>query len=164
MGQIKLKIIKNISLSIVSMWLGMTALVDFVAVPTLFRNISNLEEAGNVGMIIFSSFNKIELFFILLIIGLGLSALSEIKFKKIFISIWGLLLLVAGSYNFYLTPKIIEVQKQMREIGMQGAGFESIERVHNFYHSLYIQVDSVKLLLLLILLVAGIKPRREGTL
>ena len=43
-----------------SSWLAMTCIVDFVAVPAIFRNISNLEQAGKLGVLIFGKFNRLE--------------------------------------------------------------------------------------------------------
>ncbi len=42
-------------------WFFMTVLVDIVAIPTVFRNISNLEEGGRIGMTIFGRFNLFEI-------------------------------------------------------------------------------------------------------
>lgn len=44
-------------------WFFSTIVVDFFAVPNVFRTVTNLYEAGRVGIKIFARFNILELIF-----------------------------------------------------------------------------------------------------
>jgi len=55
-------------LTFLSLWLGMTFAVDFVAIPQAFKNIPDSEIAGNLGIQVFSIFNKAEVIFGIIIL------------------------------------------------------------------------------------------------
>ena len=63
-------------LPLITAWFLMTLLVDIVAIPTVFKNISNLEEGGRIGMSIFGKFNCLEIFLALGVLA-GVSSMKE---------------------------------------------------------------------------------------
>lgn len=136
---------------LLGLWLGATVAVDFFAVPAVFQNVSNLNEAAGVGMSVFARFNTLELILsIVLLILWPLAHRLKFKSKKhatIFIFEFFLLIL-ATSYFFYFTPEITKLSLA------KANAFEESERQmleHSIatLHSLYIKLDSLKLIILL---------------
>ena len=134
-------------------WLSMSCLIDFVAVPIVFRTVSKLYEAANVGIRLFSIFNPIEFVFSLILISFAFLALRKrpSKVKKIQLAFSFFLLFIAASYTFHITPMISTLSEQKRELDMESEAYVKIEQQHNFYHHLYVKMDSVKVILLLIM-------------
>lgn len=150
---------------LIGMWWGWTVLVDFYVIPSVFANIKGFFEAGNLGITVFSKLNKLELivgtvltFLIIRTIGLN---------KKILKFIIPALLatIIAYFYESYLTAKIQEltILWQMAEakntVGIQG--IPDIQQEHQYYHKLYVTLDSVKLLLLTVMLGLGIWKQKD---
>ena len=144
-------------LILIASWIACTALVDFAVVPTLFRNMDNFFEAGEMGILLFTRFNLVEI-----VIASALVALSWISLfhgnktsKIIFISSL-LLWIIVMLYIYYLTPSITKLTilwKQAEAIGAQGInGIADVQQAHQSQHRLYIWLDSLKLLVLVFLL------------
>lgn len=135
-------------------WFFMSVLVDIVAIPTVFRNISNLEEGGRIGMTIFGRFNLFEIFFGFFIL---LGVLSHQKKSKLMITLSVGFLLLSIFYTLFMTPMIAETSIKIHQIAVTDPQFEILKKQHNYYHGLYRSFDSAKLLLLLFF--AGIVMR-----
>lgn len=135
-------------------WFFMTVLVDIVAVPTVFRNISNLEEGGKIGMTIFGAFNRIEIFLGLTIF---LGTLSLKEKSKLMIFIAALLLAFSLFYTFFMTPMIANTSIQIHLTAVTDPQYEVLKKQHHTYHELYRYFDTTKLLILL--LFAGLAIR-----
>lgn len=142
--------ISIVSLVLSSIWLAWTVLVDFFIVPTAFRTIPDFFIAGDLGIQVFSSLNRLE--FPIASILLALSVLEARHRLKWLVVLNVLLVGIAGVYLFSLTPKITSLSaawqyaEQMGTLGAQGA--EDVQQLHQQYHRAYIITDSVKLLLL----------------
>ncbi len=144
----------KLSLMIVFAWLVTTSFIDFIAVPTIFRTVTNSSEAGDVGMTIFSTYNKIEVFFsfsFLLFSFLIFRNLSQKRkiLKASFLSIPVLLLGISLFYLIYLTPKITNLTFQKKVVLKSSPEYSQIEKTHGVYHQMYVKIDGVKLVLLL---------------
>lgn len=145
---------------LLALWLGATIAVDFFAIPAVFRNISNLSEAGAVGMSVFSSFNKLELVLALTTLvtfGATLGWSNSAPKPRVIIISLIILVLLAASYLFYLTPEltVVSIAKNNSFEELERAALE--ERLQ-FLHTLYVRLDSFKMLLILLLL--GIMAKR----
>lgn len=137
---------------VASMWLAATVIIDFFVVPAVFKMIDQFFLAGDLGLALFSKFNRIELF-----LGTTLVSLAAMQLRKdktwlmIFIVslfVWMLAML----YLFSLSPKIgelTELWKTADSFGITGiAGIADIQQEHHWYHRLYIILDGIKLLIL----------------
>ncbi len=149
------------SFVILGMWLGMTCLIDFVAVPAAFRNISSREEAGTLGMILFNTFNYVEVVFSLLFGGCFWFFKDKIKWKKAYSLITVFLFLLSLTYAFYMSPRISEVNKQKWNLMEDSPEYKVLEKEHQFLHSTFRKTDSVKILILLFLIGAGVARKED---
>jgi len=146
-------------------WFFTTIVVDFVAVPSVFRTVTNLEEAGKVGIKVFTKYNILEL--ILGIVITGIFWKLPAQSKKL---LWAcrilsvILVILILFYMLHLNPNIIKYAGQMHEIGIGNEGFEAVEDQHRFYHHLYVKLDGFKLFSLLFLqIIAVISWRSKET-
>ncbi len=142
-------------------WLGITVFVDFVAVPTLFSNVSSRYEAGRVGMILFTTFNKIEVTLSLLLLGFAFLFWERVLWKKTVFGLLGLLVILAMSYTFYLSPKIVELTEKMQTVVPESRAYQLWDKDHQFFHRTYIKLDSLKLLLLLVLMIVPLQKNQD---
>lgn len=138
---------KKIALILVSIWWGWTVIIDFAVVPTVFSTINDFFNAGELGIALFSKINNFEI-----IIASSLIILSRKKLPLFLsVSVW----IIVMIYFVYLTPKIIELTElwkkaeALKQISI--AGIPDIQQEHQFYHRLYVGLDSVKLLILTVL-------------
>lgn len=152
-------------LLILGAWLFTTVLVDFFAIPAVFQNVSKRFEAGMVGMSVFSRFNTLEILFALgLIISLWCSK-TPIVYKKAVMVFSFILLGLAVTYKFYMTPAITEINLKMRN-EINTVVIEALEKEHQLFHSLYVKLDSAKLFILMgmIILLFVNKERKRSNL
>jgi hypothetical protein len=140
-------ILKELVLPFILCWFFMSILVDVVAIPAVFRNISNLEEGGKIGMIVFGRFNCFEIFFGTFIL---LGFLSFKEKSKIMILTALSLLILSFFYTFYMTPMIAQASIKIHQISVNDALYEVLKKQQNYYHMLYRSLDSIKLLVLLV--------------
>jgi hypothetical protein len=140
-------ILVELILPFILCWFFMSVLVDIVAIPTIFKNISNLEEGGRIGMTVFGRFNCFEIFFAVLIL-LGL--LSYKEKSKLLIGLSVLLLVLSLFYTFFMTPMIANTSIQIHQLASGNPQFEFLQKQHNYYHILYRYFDTGKLLVLLV--------------
>jgi hypothetical protein len=73
--------------------------------------------------------------------------------------------IIAIFYFSYLTPKLIELSQLWKQSDLQGitsAGLiRDIQQEHQFYHRIYIGIDSLKLLILTVLIVFSTWKREK---
>lgn len=131
----------------VSLWWAWTFLVDFFVVREVFTHISDFFAAGDLGIALFTKVNRLEL--IAASVVLALAALSRSKlFTLLSLTVFALAIL----YFALIIPKIsllTELWKAAEAKGSLSAGrIPDIQQEHQFYHRLYIFLDTVKLLIL----------------
>ncbi len=152
----------KLSLIILGMWLGMTCLVDFVAVPAAFRNISSRQEAGTLGMILFSTFNYMEVIFALIFSACTYFYRDKIIWKKTYLGICSFLVMLSLTYVLYMTPRIGEVNQKKWDLSETSEEYLVLEKEHQFLHSTFRKSDTVKMLVLIFLMGAAIRRKEEG--
>jgi len=152
-------------LILTSIWWAWTVLVDMFIVRTIFSTVEDFFTAGNLGMVIFSQLNNLELMVGSLII---VVLAFESKYNRNVLWIFFLSLfcwIVAIFYFSYLTPKLIELSQLWKQSDLQGitsAGLiKDIQQEHQFYHRIYIGIDSLKLLILTVLIVFSTWKREK---
>jgi hypothetical protein len=146
-----------------SLWLGLTIAVDFVAVPLVFRTISHLNEAGSLGIAVFSRLNDFEI-----LIGVAALVLAIIFARKsgvrgkILLAMSVVLTGLAFTYSFWLSPTISQLTEKMHIEVLESAAYLAIQQEHRFYHDLYIKLDTVKILILALgLFISSSASKRE---
>jgi hypothetical protein len=133
---------------ILSAWLSTTLLTAFVA-ANLFLIISDVEQAGRMGMKMFGTYNYLEVIFALTLT--LVTSLTAGKIKKILAII---LLCISFSYVFYFTPGIKESTQRMHQWkGVDPEKHHYATEKQNFFHHTYVKIEKVKLLLLLVTLI-----------
>ncbi len=151
----------KLSFVILGMWLGMTCLIDFVAVPAVFRNVSSRQEAGSLGMIIFNTFNYVEVVFALIFSGLTFVYKDKVKWKKTYVGISIFLVILSCVYAFYMSPRITEVNTKKWELVEDSEEYRVLDQEHQFLHKTFRKTDSIKILILLFLIGAGVARKEE---
>ncbi len=153
----------KIFLVVLGIWLGLTCFLDFIAVPTVFRTISSRQQAGELGMLLFHTFNKAEILFSLILLSCGLIFRKKVLDHKLFFCSLISLVILTFIYTFHMSPTIIATNKAKYELEESDPQYQVLERTHQSYHGLFRKTDTVKILTLLIILIAIIK-RDEGEL
>jgi hypothetical protein len=152
-------------LVLLGLWLGWTLLIDFVVVPTAFRNLRDFFEAGRLGVLLFTKLNSLELSVASLIVSLtALGTLTQprrLAMLALAILSWSIILI----YLVWLTPKLSEltVLWQQAELnGVSGSGnIPDLQQEHQLYHRIYVGLDTVKLVLLASLIGLGMRMEQE---
>jgi fucose 4-O-acetylase-like acetyltransferase len=139
-------ILVELILPFILCWFFMSVLVDIVTIATVFKNISNLQEAGKIGMTVFGRFNHFEIFFAVFIL---LGVLSPKEKSKLMIGISITLLLLSIFYTFYMTPMIGETTIKIHQVAVTDPQYEILQKQHSHYHTWYRYFDTAKLLVLL---------------
>lgn len=154
------KFIPPFILVITSLWLGWTMLVDFFIIPTVFKHVDDFFQAGFLGIAVFSRLNSLEI-----LAATSLVSLTSLNVKKDITTVVAfvaslILFTISILYFVYLTPKIITLTELWRKADLMGLiglrGIADLQQEHQFYHRLYIGIDTVKLGLLLILMGFGV--------
>ena len=157
----------KIVLILASIWWGWTALIDFAVVPTVFRVVNEFFNAGELGIALFSKLNLLEV-----IISTALILVLALHFKKSGRGKIQLLLaccawVIVMFYFSYLTSKITTLTSLWKEAELSNklgiAGINDIQQEHQFYHRIYVGLDSLKLLILTFILSISFF-RKEETL
>lgn len=136
---------------LLGLWFGATIAVDFFAVPAVFQNVSNLNEAAAVGMSVFARFNSLEFILSFMLVFLWpLAQGFQFKSKKqVFIFIFEVALIaLTASYLFYFTPEISKLSLAKAN-AFEESERNALEQSIATLHSLYIKLDSLKLIILL---------------
>ena len=144
-----------LTLTSISAWFFSTVVVDFVAIPSVFRILDDPATAGLIGIKVFSTFNILEV----IIAITGLVGAYFLRHKGLLVlSI--LTISIAFLYYFYLTPSIISASEVIRSFNeLNSQVVEEKTREMAFFHELYVKMDSIKLLLLLCSLILLGMPR-----
>ncbi|MBL7665880.1 MAG: DUF4149 domain-containing protein [Bacteriovoracaceae bacterium] len=156
---------QKILMTLISAWLATTMMVDFVAIPIVFRTLNDVMLAGSVGMKLFGIYNKIEW-----MLGLGflLAALPfwKLAWRQRSFAIASLILFILiNVYAFYITPSIIALTHSMREaLSGDVSVIAAMSQRHQFFHTLYVRLDGFKILLLVYSLVFMFRYKKQGTL
>lgn len=147
--------IHSIYLFLLSIWWAWTVLVDMVIVRTVFATVDNFFLAGELGIALFSKLNNFEL-----VVSSAIVALLSIKKSWKLLIVAVLLWALSMTYFCYLTPKIIYLTELWKKLDLMGintvAGIPDIQQEHQFYHQMYITLDSIKLFTLTALIGMGI--------
>jgi hypothetical protein len=132
-------------------WFFTSILVDGIAVPAVFRNVSKIAEAGTVGMIVFGRYNILEVFFSL---GLLITAWQNrsLKYFKVLYGLLILLFINALNYTIYLSPSITNINKQLYNDETGSALKEQLRNTHEMFHQLYVSLEKGKVVILLFLM------------
>lgn len=133
-------------LPFILVWFFSSAFIDIVAVPTVFKYTSNLEEAGKIGMTVFHRFNCLEIFFAVMILFGQFLRSSK---SKMLLSLSVLLLALSLFYTFFMTPAIANAAIKMHQVAVTDPMYEVFRNEHGKYHHLYRYFDSAKFLALL---------------
>ena len=139
-------------------WFMMTILVDMIAIPAVFRNSSNLTDAGKIGMIVFSRFNVIENIFAVIVFW-GVFSLWKAKKTKFQLIPAIYLFIMSWVYTFYMTPKITETTYKIYQTKVEDPLFAVLQIEHAYYHNTYRTLDSVKLVVLLTFIIWALANR-----
>ncbi|HXH30351.1 MAG TPA: DUF4149 domain-containing protein [Bacteriovoracaceae bacterium] len=144
-----LRLLHSLFLILTSTWLGWTILTDFFVVPTVFRTIDQYFLAGELGIAVFTRLNGLELMVssALVVITLLLVRSDKKSWPLLGLSLlgWGLIVF----YFSFLTPRITELTQQWEavELGKLRSVID-LQQEHQYYHQLYIVLDTTKLLIL----------------
>lgn len=146
----------------VTLWLGWSALIDFIIIPTTFRTLNDFFGAGTLGIALFSKLNNLEVVVASLL--MSLLAWYQVQHKKVnlFLTTITVVAFAISLYYFaYLTPKISALTELWQEAQTQGTagagGVADVQQEHQFYHQLYVSLDTAKMILLLALLIYAAK-------
>jgi hypothetical protein len=142
-----------IILLLITAWLSTTLMIDFFIVPSIFRIIPDFFQAGELGAHVFSTYNRIELILISVIMSLvALSAKKNI-YGRWLLLLGFLLFVITLTYNFYLTDRMKEIAaiwEYAEQTGQVGApGLPDVQQTHQAYHRVYVVLDSIKIFLLI---------------
>lgn len=142
-------------------WLSLSSLVNFVVIPSVFSVVNDFFSAGNLGVTVFTKFNRFEFLFASALVVLTLFDFKRTRNGLIAVLVSLLLLLISGSYLFYLTPKLSQLTtawEYAQTMGTIGSAESDLQSLHMMYHRTYIVMDTVKLLLLLALAILMALP------
>ncbi len=153
------------ALLLAATWLGWSVLVDFFIIPTVFRTVGNFFEAGDLGIAVFSKLNGLELVassaLVLTLLLLLRSQRKSWPLATAAILGWVIVLV----YFSYLTPKLThltDLWKAAEAAGRVGvSGISDVQQEHQVYHKLYISLDTLKMVLLLFILAAGLYREKD---
>jgi hypothetical protein len=151
-----------LTLIVLSMWLGWTLLVDFIVIPTTFRELNDFFGAGNLGIQLFIKLNNLELILATLLFALYVWIIVQQKKINIFLITMSVALFALTLFYFaYLTPKIALLTSLWQQAETQGStaigSIPDIQQEHQYYHRLYVSLDTAKVILLLSLLAYSMK-------
>lgn len=147
------RLLSSILLILLSFWLGWTVLVDFIVVPGVFRNIANFFEAGDLGIYLFQKLNSLELVVASFILAI-LTFIFRKNRKALPLLISGIVVFgISLVYFSYLTPKL-EALTDMWKLSEAGQtiALSDIQQEHQYYHRIYVTVDSLKILILIFMM------------
>jgi len=131
--------------------------VDFIVVPGVFRNIANFFEAGDLGIYLFQRLNYLEVVIASLVVALVTFIFRKNRRSLPLLISSLVIMLIAFTYFAWLIPKITELTAlwKLSEAGTAIA-VADIQQEHQFYHRIYVIMDTVKLLVLLFMIVSAV--------
>ncbi len=151
------RILYSSLLVLLSFWMGWTMLVDFIVAPGVFRNIENFFEAGDLAIYLFRILNYLEVVVASFVLGI-LTFIFRKNRKAIPLFISAIIVTgIALTYFSWLIPKIDELTQvwKLSEAGKVIA-VADIQLEHQFFHRVYVIMDTVKLLVLLFMMVSAV--------
>lgn len=151
------RILYSSLLVLLSFWMGWTVLVDFIVAPGVFRNIEKFFEAGDLAVYLFRRLNYLEVVVASFVLGV-LTFIFRKNRKALPLYIAGIVVTgIALTYFSWLIPKIDELTQlwKLSEAG-QGIAVADIQQEHQFYHRVYVIMDTVKILILLFMMVSAV--------
>lgn len=136
-------------------WIILTVAVDFIAIPTVFRTLKDVNLGGSVGIELFPKVNKVEMILaVILLVGILYKQKVKEKMFDRFILIQSFFLfLLTLSYAFFLSPEIKRLTLLIQDKSVAANLLADLQIQHSFYHHLYIKLESVKLIFLLMMMV-----------
>lgn len=150
---------KKFALVLISLWWGSTVLIDFAVVPTVFGVIDDFFNAGELGIALFSKLNKLEVVISSLLIVVSVFHLKITRSGKLQLALVLSAWVIVMVYVAYLTPKLTSLTglwKEAEALNQVGiSGISDIQQEHQFFHKIYVTLDSIKLLILTTLLGQG---------
>ena len=148
----QIKRLSTLFLSLTSIWIGWTVLVDMVIVPTVFRIVPNFFNAGDLGIALFSKLNQFEVVVATLNIVILAFALQKRKKVLPLLMLSILSFSIVMFYFSYLTPMITHLTDVWKQSDLAGIynvpGIGDIQQAHQKYHRIYVGMDVLKLLIL----------------
>lgn len=144
-----------------SAWLFLSIFIDMFVIPGAFKIVGDVFKAGTLGIAVFSSLNKFEVFFgVALVFGLVRGKKEGFKWHTVQDILAKILTTLAVAYYYYLSPKISILTDKLISFkgNAQDAAYVAINTDHQFYHNLYVKLDVFKIIILLFLLVLQFMP------
>lgn len=143
-------------------WIILTVAVDFIAIPTVFRTLKDPNLGGAIGINLFPKVNWVE---IILAVSLCSAIFFSVNIKQ---RILDRLALIVGIFLFLLTVLYLaylspEIKRLTLEIANNKGNLTLLPTLnieHQFFHHLYIKLESVKLFLLFGLMAWSLNLRR----
>ena len=151
------RILFSTLLILLSLWIGWTTLVDFVVVPGVFRNIDDFFEAGDLGIYLFERLNYVEVVVASTVL-MVLTFIVQKNRRALPLLFCGVLVLaISLAYLSWLIPKIAELTElwKLSEAGREVA-VADVQQQHQYFHRVYVILDTIKLLILLFMLVTTV--------
>lgn len=147
-----------------SAWLFLSIFIDMFVIPGAFKIIGDVFKAGTLGIAVFSSLNKFEVFFgVALVFGIVRGRKEGFKWHMLQDILAKALTTLAVVYYYYLAPKITTLTEKL--VSFKGnakeAAYIAINTDHQFFHNLYVKLDVVKIIILLFLLVLQFMPVKK---
>ena len=159
------KIIFAKTFVLLGMWWGCTVLVDFFVIPNVFRTIDIFFKAGELGIVVFSKLNALEVILGSALVGMLSYQVSKNRKALPMLMMAIVLWIIAMTYFSFLSPKISELTALWKEADQAGqmsiARYPDIQQAHQFYHKLYIGIDTFKLLLLTFMISYGVVKQEK---
>jgi hypothetical protein len=138
----------GVSFGLALTWLVATIFIDFVAVPAVFSTITSRDDAAELGIKIFTRFNYIEIAVAVLLLVLSrgrklIAASSLVLFPILYISL--------------LSPNIDRLNNDKINLLDEDPKMEKVQEDLDFYHNFYVKADSVKILLLILMMTLQVR-------
>lgn len=145
-------------------WILLTVTVDFIAIPTVFRTLKDVNLGGAVGIELFPKVNAVEVFLSwALIICLFYSLSIKTRLFDRFVMVMGFFLVFLSIFYFtFLSPEIKTLTLEMSKKVGDYTSLPSLSVEHQFYHHLYIRLEGIKLLILAIMLGWSVNLKRNN--
>lgn len=143
-------ILHSFYLTLISIWWGWTVLVDMFVVRIVFSMVDDVFQAGKIGMELFTRLNQLEIVVSSALVVITFFQVKKIKNLRIefFLSVF--IWIIPMVYFCYLTPKITYLSELWQRLDLMGIysvhGIPDIQQEHQFYHNLYIGLDTIKLI------------------
>lgn len=147
-----------------SSWILLTITVDFIAIPTIFRTLKDVNLGGAIGIELFPKVNFVEVILACgLIICLFYSLSIKTRLFDRFVMVMGFFLALLSIFYFtFLSPEIKTLTLEMSNKMGDFSALPSLSVQHQFYHKLYIKLEGLKLLILVIMLGWSVNLKRNN--